>query len=263
MSRLTWDANGGRLFQTGVDRGVLYLPSQDGVPWSGLISIDEKPVGGEARPFYIDGVKYLNVPSSEEFSGTINAYMYPDQFAVCDGTATVRTGLRLTQQRRTPFSLSYRTLVGNDVVGTEYGYKIHILYNLLAGPSDWVNQTIGQSTDAGTFSWDVTARPPVMAGYRRTAHVVIDSTETDAEHMSMIEDLLYGNDIAAASLPTLAELIAIYDTDLGFEVTDNGDGTWTASGSSTYIHLIDSENFIIDVSTAVPIDAETYGLDDL
>lgn len=263
MPRLTWDTDGERLFQTGVDRGVLYLPSQDGVPWSGLISIEEKPNGGDPRPFYIDGVKYLNVASSEEFAGTINAYMYPDEFGVCDGTAVVRTGLRVTQQRRMPFSLSYRTLVGNDAVGTDYGYKIHILYNLLASPSDWSHQSISQSIEPGSFSWDVTATPPVMAGYRRTSHVIIDSTETDEEHLAMIEDLLYGNELTAASLPTLAELIAIYDTDLGFNVTDNGDGTWTAVGSSSYIQIIDSENFIINVSTAVPIDAETYGLDDL
>jgi hypothetical protein len=263
MPRLTWDTPGERLFQTGVDRGVLYLPSQDGVPWSGLISIDEKPIGGEAKPFYIDGVKYLNVPSSEEFSGTINAYTYPDEFAACDGTVSVRTGLRLTHQRRVPFSLSYRTLVGNDVVGLEYGYKIHILYNLLAAPSDWSNQSIAGSVEPGTFSWDVTACPPAMDGYRRTAHVVIDSTETDESHLAVIEDFLYGNELAAASLPTLAELITIYDTDLGFNVTDNGDGTWTAVGSSTYIQILDPDNFIINVSTAVPIDAETYGLDDL
>ena len=263
MSRLTWDVVGEHLFQVGIDRGVLYLPSQPGVPWSGLTSVDENPKGGDPRPFYLDGVKYLNLPGTEEFEATIKAYTYPDEFAVCDGTVDVRPGLQLTQQRRVPFGFSYRTLVGNDVVGAELGYKIHIVYNALAAPSSRNNESISDSVSPQVFSWDITTCPPAMTGYRRASHVIIDSLETEPEHLALIEDILYGTDMEAARIPTLDELIVVYDTDLGFTVTDNGDGTWTATGSSAYITMLTSEIFQIDVSTAVVVDADTYTLSTL
>jgi hypothetical protein len=263
MARLIWDAVGERLYYTGLDQGVLYMPSVAGVPWSGLISVEENPSGGGPRPFYIDGVKYLNISAAEEFEATINAYTYPDEFAECDGTVAVRPGMMVTQQPRKEFGLSYRTLVGNDVDGNDHAYKIHIIYNALAAPSPWVNKTIDNSVAPSTFAWDISTRPPLTEGYKRSSHVILDSRELQPEHLSIIEDILYGNELEASRLPDFDELVEILDTDIGFVVTDHGDGTWTAEGSSAYITMISSEVFQIDVSTAVPIDEDTYTLSSL
>jgi hypothetical protein len=263
VARLIWDAVGERFYYTGLDRGVLYVADADGVPWSGLISIDESPSGGGARPFYIDGVKYLNLSASEEFQATINAYTYPDEFGECDGTVAVRDGMFLTQQPRQEFGLSYRTLIGNDVDGLDLGYKIHIVYNALAAPSQWVNKTIDNSVAPSTFTWDLTTRPPDITGYKLSSHVILDSRDLQQEHLDFIEDILYGNEVDAARLPTFDEIITILDTDMGFVVTDNGDGTWTAVGDASYISMISADTFQITSSTAVPIDADTYTLSSL
>ena len=248
MARLTWDSIGERFYFVGLDRGVLYLPSV---------------AGGGPKPFYLDGIKYLNVSGSEEFEATINAYTYPDEFLECDGTAEVRPGMFLTQQPRVEFGLSYRTLVGNDVDGIDHAYRIHILYNALASPSPWVNKTIDSAVDPGTFGWDVTTRPAETEGYKPASHVILDSRDLQPEHLSIIEDILYGTDEDPARLPDFDELMEILDTDIGFVVTDNLDGTWTAVGSSSYIEMLSADTFQISVSTAVPIDADTYTLSSL
>lgn len=263
MARLTWDAVGERFYYAGLDRGVLYLADVAGVPWSGLIGIDETPSGGGARPFYIDGVKYLNLSAAEEFEATINAYTYPDEFSECDGTIEARDGMFLTQQPRQEFGLSYRTLVGNDVDGLDHAYKIHLIYNALAAPSQWINKTLDNAVSPSTFNWDLTTRPPDLTGYKLTSHVILDSREIQDAHLEFIEDILYGNEVDEARLPTIDEIITILDTDMGFVVVDNGDGTWTATGDASYISMISADTFQITSTTAVVVDPDTYTLSSL
>lgn len=263
MARLTWDAVGERFYYVGLDRGVLYLPSVAGVPWSGLIAVDENPSGGGPKPFYLDGVKYLNVSAAEEFEATIEAYTYPDEFGECDGTAEVRPGMFVTQQPRQEFGLSYRTLVGNDVDGNDHAYRIHIVYNALAAPTQWENKTIDSSVNPNTFAWDITTRPAEMTGYKGSSHIVLDSREIQAEHLAQIEDILYGNEVDQSRLPDFDELVELLDTDIGFVVTDNGDGTATIVGGATYITEINSTTYMFDSPSVVEIDPETYSVSTL
>ena len=210
MARLDWNATGVRFYETGVDRGVLYVGDAPGVAWTGLTSINEAPTGGDARAFYIDGVKYLNLASSEEFEATINAFSSPPEFGPCDGTVSIQNGLFVTQQPRKQFGFSYRTKIGNDTDGAEHAYKIHLVYNALAKPSSRDNGTMGDSTDPTGFSWAITTLPPSMTGYKPTAHMVIDSRYTLASTLVTVEDILYGSDTNSPRLPSPDELIAIF-----------------------------------------------------
>jgi hypothetical protein len=257
VPRLDWNAVGSRTYEVGVDRGVLYVDSQPGVPWNGLTSVNESSSGGEAQAYYIDGVKYLNLSTPEEFQATVTAFTYPDEFGQCDGTAQVRTGLFVTQQRRKSFGLSYRTKIGNDLT-PDHGYKIHLIYNALAAPSDRDNATISDSTDPNDFSWAITTRPPAMTGYHRTSHVVIDSRYTDPVTLAAVEDILYGTDVLSASLPSLSELSAIFDTVTTLIVTDNGDGTFTIEGPDSAVEMLDERTFQINWPTAVYLDEISY-----
>lgn len=259
MPKLAWNAAGTRFFEAGVDRGVLYVDGFAGVPWNGLTAVAEDPSGGDPKSFYVDGVKYLAIPSPEEFEGTISAFTYPDEFEQCNGNAEPRSGLFFTHQRRTPFSLSYRTMVGNDL-SDQAGYKIHILYNALVSPSSRSNSTITENADPDVFSWKVTCKPPLMPDYRPTSHVILDSRTTDASVMAAVEDILYGTDTDQARLPTIDDLIAAYDTISTLTVIDNGDGTWTATAPFDVIRMIDGETFEITAPTAIPIDDTTYTL---
>lgn len=259
MARLGWNAPGSRFYEAGVDRGVLYVDGYPGVPWNGLTSVNESPSGGDPKSFYIDGVKYLAVPSPEEFEGTITAFTYPDEFTLCNGMNQIRSGLFLTHQRRRPFSLSYRTMIGSDTDDSA-GYKLHIVYNALASPSDRSNGTLTDQTEPDDFSWKITCRPPAMDGYRPTSHVVLDTRTTDPSVISAVEDILYGTDEDQARLPSLDDLIAAYDTISTLTVVDNGDGTWTATAPFDVIRMLDDETFEITAPTAVFIDEETYTL---
>lgn len=216
MSKLVWDQVGEKKYEAGVDRGVLFVRDDTGkygagVPWNGLISVTEGVSGGEANPFYADNVKYANVLSNEEFNPAIEAYTYPDEFEACDGSKSIGDGVIIGQQKRATFGLSYRTLVGNDVADTDYGYKIHLVYGILANPSEKSRQTINESVDLMTMSWDCTTTPvPVnIAGCKPTAHVVIDSTKTTPENMAKIEALIYGSEDKEASLPMPEEIITL------------------------------------------------------
>lgn len=193
MSNLTWDTVGERYFELGLDRGVLYPQEGPGVPWNGLIKVDESPSGGEAVPLFIDGVKYLNVASQEEFEGSIEAYTYPDAFMECDGTASIG-GLTLNQQVRKPFGLSYRTKLGSDLAGLERGYKLHLIYNALAAPAQKSNNTVGDNPDPMSFNWSFTTTrvKSSFAGYLPMTHITIDSTKTSTTLMRLIEEHLYG-----------------------------------------------------------------------
>lgn len=213
MSRLKWGATGERLYEIGVDRGVLYIDNGAGVAWNGLISVSEEIDGGEAKPYYIDGVKYLNRSSLEEFKATIEAYTYPEEFSICDGTAALSTnGLFATQQARKSFGLAYRSRIGNDVKGADFGYKIHLVYNALASPSSQVHSTISDTIDPFNFSWSITATPPRLGGHKPTSHFMIDSRKTPAPLLAQIEDVLYGTDTEAPRLPSLGELIYLFSS---------------------------------------------------
>lgn len=211
MARITWNAAGERLFEAGIDRGVLYIKDRDGVPWNGLIAVSESPTGGEITPYYLDGIKYLNRVASEEFEATIEAYTYPEEFSECDGTKLVKNGLYAAQQAKKSFSLAYRTLVGNDVKGVDHGYKIHLVYDATAAPSERPNNTIGEDLEPLNFSWSIVTKPPTFAGLRPTAHFVIDSRETPAGLLSQIEYILYGSDDAAPRLPSVSELMFLFN----------------------------------------------------
>lgn len=208
MTKLVWGQPGQRRYETGVDRGVLYVDGV-GFAWSGLVSVKEGHSGGENRAYYVDGVRYANRVTLEEFEATIEAYTYPEEFAVCDGTKSLGNGLLVTQQRRKQFGFSYRTKVGNDLEGLDYGYKLHIVYNALAAPSDRTYESLSDSTKPFLFSWTVATKPPVL-DFVPTAHFIIDSRTTPDGLLSQIEDILYGNDQQMPRLPSAAELAYLF-----------------------------------------------------
>lgn len=257
MAKIKWDSPGSRVFETGVDHGVLYLDGQPGVPWSGLRSVEMSPSGGGSKSYYLDGNKYLIASSSEEFGATINAFTYPSEFGQCDGSSSPRPGLVLTQQRRKSFGFSYRTKVGNELNG-DLGYKIHLVYNALAEPSNRNYSSTGEDIDPTEFSWVITTRPPVIPGYKRTSHIEIDSRTTDSQVLGLVEDTLYGTDEDLPRLPSFAELIEMYDAFFVYVVTDNGDGTFTISGPDDAIIPLGDIYLQFDWPTVIPVDADTY-----
>ena len=206
MSALIWDQDGQRLYETGVDRGVCY-PMNDqgvytpGVAWNGLSAVNEKPSGAEASAVYADNIKYLNLMSAEEFGASVEAYTYPDEFAECDGSAEIATGVYIGQQPRKKFGLSYRTVLGNDVKSNEYGYKLHLVYGCMAQPSEKGYSTINDSPEAITFSWELTTTPVSVTGFKPTAIITIDSTKTTKAKMEALEAILYGGENTDARLP--------------------------------------------------------------
>lgn len=214
MPKLLWDQTGQRLYETGVNKGVLYPQASTGlypkgVAWNGLTAVTESPSGAEATPLYADNIKYLNLMSAEEFGATIEAYMYPDEFAVCNGEAELTAGVSIGQQARTSFGLSYQTIVGNDVDSNAHGYKIHLIYGALAAPSEKAYATVNDSPEAITFSWEVTTTPVEVSGFKPTATLVIDSTKVEAEKMAAIEAILYGSESEDARLPLPDEVLSI------------------------------------------------------
>lgn len=219
MSKLVWDQTGERLYETGVRKGVLYIPTagvySKGVAWNGLTAVTESPSGAEATALYADDIKYLNLMSTEEFGATIEAYTYPDEFAECDGSAALVDGVYIGQQARKTFGLCYRTTLGNDVDGNDYGYKLRIIYGCLAAPSEKAYATINDSPEAITFSWEVTTTPVNVAGAKPTASITIDSTKVDAAKLAALEAVLYGSDSEEARLPLPDEIKTLMSTAAG------------------------------------------------
>lgn len=214
MAKIVWDESGKRLYETGVKNGVLYIQDETGaynkgVAWNGLTAVTESPSGAEATPLYADDIKYLELFSAEEFGATIEAYTYPEEFEACDGSASLGKGVTIGQQDRKTFGLCYRTVLGNDVKSNEYGYKLHLIYGAKAAPSEKGYQTINDSPEAITFSWEVTTTPVNVAGFKPTASVTIDSTKIDAAKLKTIEDMLYGTESVEAKLPLPDELKTI------------------------------------------------------
>lgn len=213
MAKLIWDAAGTRLYETGTDRGVLFVQNTNGqygtgVAWNGLTAVNETPSGAEASAIYADNIKYLSLRSAEEFGGTIEAYTYPDEFAACNGEAELASGVTVGQQKRSPFGLSYRTLVGNDSESNDHGYKIHLVYGATASPSEKAYATVNDSPEAITFSFEFETTPINVEGFKPVALITIDSTKVDAEKLSSFEDIIYGTDDAEPRLPLPVEVKA-------------------------------------------------------
>lgn len=282
MSRLQWDAIGERLFETGTKKGVIYPVDSatktygKGIAWNGLTAVTESPSGAEANPMYADDIKYLNIYSAEEFGGTIEAYTYPDEFAILDGTAQLTSGVTIGQQPRKPFGFSYVTTLGNDTEGNDYGYKIHLIYGCMVSPSEKSYQTINDSPEPITFSWELSTTPVNVAGHKPTANVTIDSTKCNAAKLKAFEDILYGTETTDARLPLpdevkelLSESAVTLTVDanvgsmvLGKAATDlQEDVTFTANtvaGTLKYVTDFDafSEDTSLQVGNFIAIHAE-------
>jgi len=214
-NKIVWDKTGERFYETGVDRGVLYVQDDQGkypkgVAWNGLTGVTESPTGAEPNPLYADNIKYLNLFSVEEFEANIEAYTYPEEFEECDGSAELTPGVTLGQQPRKTFGLCYRTKLGNDLEGEDYGYKLHLIYGAKAAPSDKGYETINDTPDAITFSWDVTTTPVPVTGFKPTALLVVDSTKVNAEALATLENILYGTDNLDPYLPLPDEVAALF-----------------------------------------------------
>ena len=213
MTKLNWDVQGERYYETGVSKGVLY-PFKEGkyskgVAWNGLTAVTESPSGAEPTPLYADNIKYLNLLSNEEFAATVEAYTYPDEFAECDGSAEIAVGVSAGQQNRIPFGMSYVTKIGNDTDGQDHGYKIHLIYGALAAPTQKSYATVNDNPEAITFSWELSATPGEVPNLKPTACITIDSTKVEAGKLKKIEDKLYGTESEEATLPTPTELAAL------------------------------------------------------
>ena len=213
MSKIVWDQTGDRLYETGVKQGVLYIPTagvySKGVAWNGLTAITESPSGAETTALYADDIKYLNLMSTEEFGCTIEAYTYPDEFAECDGSASLVAGVNVGQQPRKTFGLCYRTTVGNDTDSNAYGYKLHMVYGCLAAPSEKAYATINDSPEAITFSWEVSTTPVNVTGHKPTALLTIDSTKADPAKLTALEAILYGSEESEPRLPLPDEIATL------------------------------------------------------
>jgi hypothetical protein len=216
MTRVQWDSVGEKVYQTGVDRGVLYRPDNtgdyvNGYAWNGLSSVTESPTGAESNKQYADNLVYVNLRSAEEFGATLEAFTYPEEFEECDGQSSPQVGVAVGQQGRATFGLSYRTLIGNDLEGTDFGYKLHLIYGATASPSERAYTTVNDSPEAITFSWEITTTPVQVTGLKPTASITIDSTKVDGTALGVLEDFLYGTVGTDPSLPSPDEVLNLFD----------------------------------------------------
>lgn len=217
MAKIVWDEVGKRIYETGVSKGVLYVQTDEGsygkgVAWNGLTAVNESPSGAEPTPLYADDIKYLELTSAEEFGASIEAYTYPDEFEQCDGSASPADGVVIGQQPRKAFGLCYKTVKGNDVKNNDYGYKLHLIYGAKAAPSEKAYQTINDSPEAITFSWEVTTTPVNVTGFKPTSCLTIDSTKVNAEKLKQLEDQLYGTEAEEPKLLLPDEVINLFKT---------------------------------------------------
>ena len=238
MFKLAWDQTGERLIETGLDRGVVYPFNtvsnayDKGVAWNGLTSMNESPSGAEPTDLYADNIKYITLRSAETFGATPEAYMYPDEVADLDGTAEIAPGVRISQQSRKTFGMSYRTLIGNDTEGTDHGYKIHLIYGASISPSEKNRSTVNDSPEATTFSWELSTTPVNVTGFKPTAHLEVDSTKVDADKLAAFEEIIYGNEENNARLPLPDEVAALFGTGVSYTVTFNTDGGSTVANQT-------------------------------
>jgi len=215
VTKLTWDAPGTRRYETGIDHGVLYIPDGtgayiNGYAWNGLTKVTEKPTGASPNASYADNIKYLNLLSLEQFEADIAAYTYPPEFGQCDGTFEPEPGVAIGQQTRKTFGLSYRTLVGNDLLGTDAGYKLHLVYGALAAPSQKDYATVNDNPAGIEFSWSITTTPVAVTGHKPTANLTIDSTKVSSTALAILEGFLYGGSSTNPSLPSPDDVLAIF-----------------------------------------------------
>lgn len=259
MATLIWDKVGERVYQGGIDRGVLYLQEGKAVVWNGLTGVEDAS-NSELKSFYLDGVKYLQTLLPQEFVGKLKAITYPDEFEAIIGTVPVIEGFYAREQPPKSFNLSYRSRIGDDIDGIEHGYKIHILYNIVANPDPYAFNTF---SDAGAqpveFVWNLTGTPEKMFRIRPAVHVVIDSTKTTPEIMQMLEEKLYGTEMSNASLPSLQDIADYFGYLAALLIIDHGDGTWTAiDEGNDYIVMLDPTTFSIENADTVILDTNTY-----
>lgn len=239
MSRVTWDQED-RIYEDGLDRGVLYLANGSVVPWSGLISVAENSSGGESRQYFAEGVRFLQVVSSEDYEGAIEAFTYPDELDDI-----------LDNQPRASLNLSYRTVSGSS-------FKLHLVYNALIVPAAKSYRSTDANSDPSTFSWNITTTPVEIPGLKPTAHLVIDVSLAYPELISALEDMLYGTPITTGSFPSVDTLLDLFDQYAYLQIIDHGDGTWTAIGPDEAIQMLDATSFEITWPSAVYLDSETY-----
>lgn len=248
MAKLQWDQTGQRYYETGVDRGVLYIPTNGvydkGYAWNGLTTVTESPSGAESNPQYADNIKYLNLVSAEEFGGTIEAFTYPDEFAQCDGTAVYHGGIAISQQKRKSFGMAYRTRLGNDVDGSDFGYKIHLIYGAQAAPSERAYATINDSPEAITFSWEITTNPVPVTGGSPTSVLTINSTKVPANKLEELENVLYGSSGVDPRLPLPDEIINMFAGTLT-EVTPQAPA-YTPATKTLVVPTTTGVNYLID-----------------
>lgn len=210
MPRITWNSDGTRRYETGVDRGVLFASGERPAPWNGLVSLQESNADSTVTPFYVDGIKYLNRVTPGEYVATLQAYTYPEEFEVCDGTLELANGFTISEQDRKPFDLSYRTRIGNDLVGPDFGYKLHLLFGAYAAPSAGNYASIGDGVTPQTFSWGLTTLPIHIPGFLPSSHFTLNSTRAHPTVMNQVESILYGNSSESPRMPTIPEILAIF-----------------------------------------------------
>lgn len=211
--RIAWDKAGEHIYETGVDHGVLFVGTGgsygNGVPWNGLTAVNESPSGAESNANYADNIKYLNLISAEDFGCTIEAFTYPPEFEICDGSAEIAPGVLIGQQNRRPFGFCYRTLIGNDLDGQDHGYKLHLIYGCTASPSERSYGTVNDSPEPISFSWEVATTPVDVPGFKPTASLTINSLNATKHSLKKLEDILYGTASAESRLPMPEEVMAI------------------------------------------------------
>lgn len=257
MTALVWGSQESKKFEFGLDRGVLYPPDGPAVAWNGLASVEEKPQGGKVQSYFVDGDLYLNLATSQYYQATLSAFTYPDEFEAFDGTLNVVGGISITHQPRRYFGLSYRTKVGKEG-DVDFGYKIHLIYNAVAIQKPRNFESTAQLGSPMLFKWDITAVPPPIEGFKPSAHIVIDTTKIqDPLILEAIENILYGDETKDAALPLPNELIAFGEVWPNIVITDNGDGTWTATGPSEVIYMTSDTEFTIEQVDTTVVDSDT------
>lgn len=262
MPVLVWDEPGSRTYETGVDKGVLYLPNGSGVPWNGLTSIVEVS-DKSISPIYYDGKKINELVSFGDFSGRMKAITYPDEFIEIEGFSKIINGVFLGEQKPQFFGLCYRTRIGNDLGDELVGYKLHILYNLIAIPTDKEYETMSSEPNAMEFEWNITSIMEDVSGFYPTAHVVINSLDVNPLLLQGLEDILYGSTTTVATLPPMDDLITYIKSWYIIQILNNGDGTWTAiSSDDSLIQMLTVDTFEITQVNAVYLDLDTYMVSD-
>lgn len=258
MTRISWSRPGGRTFEAGVDRGVLYVADEPGVPWLGLTGISEVPNEEESVPRHQNAVKFYEPNTNDDFRATISAYTYPREFQRCDGTANLGGGLYVDRQNRDRFHMSYRTLIGNDVDGEDHAYKIHLIYNALATPTPKNFMSLSGAVSPNIFTWSISTIPIEVPGTVPSAHFVLDSREVNRFALETFEGILYGTPTSAPRMPTIEEIMDLIGEWVTLTITDHGDGTFTAEGPDEVVAMVTDTEFFIDWPSAVYLDDDSY-----